>query len=87
VRERDRRLVPAPNLCYQQVYAAATPRYRNGNLEHPFSPLAACFQHVHPRKHVNACVFAVIGCTPLIPEWFPQRNFRLLYSSHSGVNL
>ena len=40
---------------------------------------------VHPQQPVNASVFAAIGCRPLIPETFPQRNFRFLYSSHSGV--
>ena len=30
------------------------------------------FQHVHPRKHVNACVFAVSGCMRLIRFTFPQ---------------
>ena len=27
----------------------------------------------------------VLRCTTLIPDTFPQSNFRFLYSSHSGV--
>ena len=40
---------------------------------------------VHAQQHVNTSVFSIIGCSPLIPLTFPQRNFRLLHSSHSGV--
>ena len=64
--------IPASTLSFQHVHAAATPRYRAGNLEHPIFLLVACFQHVHPRKHVNACVYAVSGCRALIRFTFPH---------------
>jgi hypothetical protein len=41
--------------------------------------------HVHAQQPVNASVFAPYGCRQLIPLWFPQSNFRFLYSTHSGV--
>jgi hypothetical protein len=73
-REARRDAVSASTLSFQHVHAAATPRYRAGNLQHPIFLLVACFQHVHPRKHVNTCVYAALGSMALIPNTFTAQQ-------------
>jgi hypothetical protein len=51
----------------------------------PIFPLAACFQHVYLRKHVNTLFFTSTGCRLLIPQAFPQSYRRLLCSNPPGV--
>jgi hypothetical protein len=75
----------AQGLCSQHVHAQQPPRLRRTPSERLFFPLVADSTHVHPQQPVNASVFAACGCSLLIPLWFPQRNSKFLYSSHSGV--
>ncbi len=58
-RQARRNAHSASILCFQHVDAAATQGYSRSNREPPIFPLAACFQHVYARKHVNASFFAV----------------------------
>jgi hypothetical protein len=75
----------APALYFQHVHAQQPPRLRRTTIEDQIFLLVADSIHVHPQQPVNASLFAVAGCRTLIPDTFPHRNFRLLYSSHSGV--
>ncbi len=64
---------------------AVTSAFTRRNREQADSPPTASF---HTRSRTATCkpsVFAAYGCRPLIPLTFPQRNFRLRYSTHSGV--
>jgi hypothetical protein len=79
--------VSASTLSFQHVHAAATPRYRNGNLEHPIFLLVACFQHVHPRKHVNTCVYAALGSMALIPHTFTAQHPAVSLQQPAGGDL
>jgi hypothetical protein len=74
-----------PTLYFQHVHAQQPPRLHGTTSERRFCRLAADSMHVHAQQPVNTSVFAPCGCRPLIPLWFPPGNFRLLYSSHSGV--
>lgn len=74
-----------PTLHFQHVHAQEPPRLRTTATQRRFSFLVACFQQVYLEQPVNTSVFALIGCTALIPRWFPQSNLRFLHSSHSGV--
>ena len=47
--------------------------------------LAADFKHVHTCKHVYASIFALIGCSLLIPFRLLYGNLKLLYSIPLGV--
>jgi hypothetical protein len=72
-------------LCFQHLHAQQPPRYRAGNREQHDSPQLPHSTHVHPQQPINASVFAASGCRPFIPCTFPHSNFRLLWSTHSGV--
>ncbi|HLH08002.1 MAG TPA: hypothetical protein VKW78_12260 [Terriglobales bacterium] len=71
-RQRAGTPVPAPILCFQQVYAAATLVTPAETAHPPILFLAADSIHVDARKHVNASVYAVARCMALIPFTFPQ---------------
>jgi hypothetical protein len=71
-RQRAGTPVSASILCLQHVNAAATQGYRAVTANRTIFPLAACFQHVYRRKHVNALFFALAGRSPLIPLTFPH---------------
>jgi hypothetical protein len=74
-----------PPLCFQHVHAQQPPRYRQATTEHQSFLLVADSTRVHPQQPVNTSLFAVPGCSPLIPLTFPPGNLRLLPSSHLGV--
>jgi hypothetical protein len=75
----------APALCFQQVHAQEPPRLRAGTENTPIRRQLPHSTHVHAQQPVNTSVFAPCGCRPLIPLWFPHRNLKFLYSTHSGV--
>jgi hypothetical protein len=75
----------AQGLCFVVVHAQQPPRLHGTTTERRFFLLVADSIHAHAQQPVNASVFAVPGCRPLIPITFPNSNFRLLCSSHSGV--
>ena len=71
-RERAGTPIPASDLSFQHVHAAATSVTPAGTAHTPILFLAADSIHVDARKHGNASVYAVSGCMALIPQAFPQ---------------
>jgi len=61
-RERAGTPVLAPILSFQHVYAAATSVTPAGTANTPIRFLAADSIRVDARKHVNACVYAIMRC-------------------------
>jgi hypothetical protein len=75
----------AQGLCFQHVHAQEPLRLRAGTENTPIYLQLPHSTSVHAQQPVNASVFAPCGRRPLIPLWFPQRNFKFLCSTHSGV--
>jgi hypothetical protein len=73
-----------PSLHFQPVHAQQPPRLHQATTEDQIFLLAADSAHVYLEQPVNTSIFAAPGCRPLIPEMFPQSNFRLLCSSQLG---
>lgn len=74
-----------PSPAFSTRSRAAIVAFTPNSHRRPDFLLAADSTDVHPQQPVNISIFAVIGCTALIPDTFPPGNFRLLYSSHLGV--
>lgn len=75
----------AQPLCFQNVHAQQPPRLHRTAAEECFFPLAADSTRVHPQQPVNTSLFTHPACRTLIPDTFPQSNFRFPHSSHLGV--